>query len=151
MGIFSALNLWGKLTADLAKAKLALPVCIETAEKMRSEAARLRCLEVDAARLGAPDIFLDAVRRMIESFESIEMMNEEAAVWCQKVADVTKETPVNPDIAMAVITIFNMKIDAANTARARGLEVAAETRPGWLAGAKVMQALGAPGWDKLAG
>jgi hypothetical protein len=69
MGFFLKFGL--KLTAETTKARLALPSHIETAKEVRCNAAQLRVIKREAALLGAPDTFLDAVRRVIESFESV--------------------------------------------------------------------------------
>jgi hypothetical protein len=147
MGFFSKLKFGLKLTADSTKARLALPVCIETAKKVRCNAAQLRVIKREAALLGAPDTFLDALRRIIE----VETTNVEAACACQAVVNATDEKQIDLARTEAAVFIANEAMNAANAARGRSLEVFAEVQPGWLAGAEVMQFVGAPGWDELAG
>jgi len=151
MGFFSKLKFGLKLTADSTKARLALPVCIETAKKVQCNAAQLRVIKREAALLRAPDTFLDALRRIIESFESVGTTNVEAACACQAVVNATDEKQIDLARTEAAVFIANEAMNAANAARARSLEVWAEVQPGWLAGAEVMQLVGAPGWDALAG
>src|SRR5205807_5662182 len=121
--MFSAVKLFGQLTAKIARAKIALPACIEGAEKWRSEAARLRCLEADVALLGAPDTFLDAIRRMIESFESFKQAYTASAIGCQAVADALQEKPFNPDRAAAALNISKGTMNLPELVRVRALEV----------------------------
>jgi hypothetical protein len=76
----------------------------------------LRCLEADVALLGAPDTFLDAIRRMIESFESFEQAYTASAIGCQAVVDALQEKPFNPDRAAAAL-----KMNLPELARVRAL------------------------------
>jgi hypothetical protein len=107
----------------------------------------LRCLAADVALLGAPDTFLDAIRRMIESFESFEQAYTAAAIGCQAVADALQEKPFNPDRAAAALNISKGTMNLPELARVRALEVRVEVQPGWLSGAEVMKLLDAPYWN----
>jgi hypothetical protein len=147
MGIFSRVKLFGQITAELARAEMALPVCNEQAEKWRTEAARLRCLEADVTRLGAPETFLDAIRRMRESFEGFELAYRGAVIGCQAALDAAHEKPINGERAIAAINLSKGASNFPEQARLRALAVQLEIQPGWLGGAEVMKRLNSPYWN----
>jgi hypothetical protein len=135
------------IAAELTKARMALSVCNEQAEKWQTEAARLRCLEADVTRLGAPETFLDAIRRMRESFEDFESAYRAAVIGCHAALDAAHEKPINAERAMAALDIFKGAINFPDQARLRALAVRLEIQPGWLAGAEVMKRLNSPYWN----
>jgi hypothetical protein len=147
MGIFSTVKLFGQIAAELTRAEMALPVCNEQAEKWRTEAARLRCLEADVTRLGAPETFLDAIRRMKESFEGFESAYRAAVIGCQAALDAAHEKPINAERVIAALNISKGASNFPEQARLRALAVRIEIQPGWLAGAEVMKRLNSPYWN----
>jgi hypothetical protein len=147
MGIFSTVKLFGQIAAELTRAEMALPVCNEQAEKWRTEAARLRCLEADVTRLGAPEIFLHAIRRMMESFEGFESAYRAAVIGCQAALDAAHEKPINGERAIAALDFSKAASNLPEQARLHALAVRLEIQPGWLAGAEVMKRLNSPYWN----